>query len=408
MGKEQPKAPVTVPGKAATSGAQFVSEKGFAARVASGSERPNVAELIGELIRLKGGTYLRHFNIGNGRSPVEPEFIAGFGIDPRRLLIWAQDFTQDCERVMVPSRGGAKMVKRKCDVPVVLAVVASYPHKACEQPSEVELAKMPAAERRAAHRKLVAANRELARSREFGQWRNAVVEWARRRYSAAVPVTACVHVDESNLHLHLIFHNRTESVKPLMAGPAAALAVARQGGSRKQAQAALYAANRELGDDYHQSVSSQFDHLRRSPISKPSPTGRAYSKKKAREIAARLVSEAEEESRALREAAKKEADAIKASGEERARADVEAAVALAEADMVARREMELERLKREAVAAVKPEYERVKTLMLEAAERYRRKEEKWVALLEEAVPDQRERSRLLRQIGVLIPSHGVG
>lgn len=120
------------------------------------------------------------------------------------------------------------------------------------------------------------------------------------------------------------------------------------------------------------------------------------------------MAQAEEESRALREAAKQEADAIKASGEERARADVEAAVAQAEADMVARREMELERLKREAVAAVKPEYERMKTLMLEAAERYRRKEEKWVALLEEAVPDQRERSRLLRQIGVLIPSHGVG
>lgn len=407
MGKEQPKSRGTGPGKT-TSGAQFVSERGFAARVARGSERPNVTELIGELIRLGGGTYLRHFNAGNGRSPAEPEFVAGFGMHPHSLLTWAREFTQQCERVMVPNRCGTGMIKRKCDVPVVLAIVASYPHKACAQVSDADLARMPAAERRAAHRKLVDANRELARSTEFREWRDAAVAWARRRYSRAVPVTACVHVDEANLHLHMIFHNGTASVKPLIAGLGAALLIRKQGGSRKQAQDALYAANRQLGDEYHQSVSSRFDHLRRSAAPKPSPTGRAYSKKRAREIAARLVAQAEEESRALREAAKQEVDAIKASGEERARADVEAAVAQAEADMVARREMELERLKREAVAAVKPEYERVKTLMLEAAERYRRKEEKWVALLEEAVPDQRERSRLLRQIGVLIPPHGVG
>lgn len=396
MGKEQRKPPVTVPGRATRSGAQFVSEKGFAARVAAGSERPNVTEVIGELIRLKGSTYLRHFNSGNGRSPAEPEFIAGFGMDPRKLLIWAQEFTQDCERVTVPNRDGTRMWKRKCDVPVVLTVVASYPHKACEQLSDVELAKMPAAGRRAAHRKLVAANRDLARSPEFRQWGDAVVEWARRRYSAAVPVTACVHVDESNVHLHLIFHNRTESVKPLMAGVGAALSVERSGGTSKQAQAALYAAYKELGDDYYRSVSARFGHLRMSSVPKPSPTGRAYSKKRAREIALRLVAEAEEESRELREAAKKEADAIRRSAEERARSEVDAALALAEADMTARRAMELERL--EAVAAVKPEYEGLKTLILEAAERYRMKEEKWLALLEEAVPDQRERSRLLRRI----------
>jgi len=196
-------------------------------------------------------------------------------------------------------------------------------------------------------------------------------------------------------------------VKPLMAGLGAALAIAKNGGTGEQAQAALYAANRELGDDYHQSVSSRFGHLRRSSYPKPSPTGRAYSKKKGREVAARLVAEAEEESRTLRDAAKKEAEAIRASADERTRSDVEAAFALAEADMAARREMEVERLKKQAWAAVKPEYEEAKTLMFEAAERYRIKEEEWLAVLEEAVPDQRERSRLLRQIGVVMRSHGV-
>lgn len=141
MGKEQAKTRTTAPIKTAAPRAQFISEKCFPVRVASGSDRPNVTEIIGELIRLKGGTYLRHFNSGNGRSPAEPEFIPGFGMNPRRLLVWAVEFTQECEHVMVWNRARAKMVKRKCDVPVVLAVVASYPHKACEQPSEAELAK---------------------------------------------------------------------------------------------------------------------------------------------------------------------------------------------------------------------------------------------------------------------------
>lgn len=258
---------------------------------------------------------------------------------------------------------------------------------------------MTVAERRSAHRRLVAANRELACSPEFSQWRDATVAWARRRYSAAAPVTACVHVDESNLHLHMIFHNRTESVKPLMAGLGAALATEKNGGTREQAQAALHAGHRELGDDYHQSVSSRFGHRRRSSYPKPSPTGRAYSKKMGREIAARVMAVAEEEARTLRDAAKKEAEGILADAEERTRRDVEAAFALAEAEMAARREMEIERLKKQAWAAVKPEYEQAKTLMFEAAERYRSKEEKWLAVLEEAVPDHSERARLLRQIG---------
>lgn len=382
------------------SSAQYLSEHGYAARAARRSDRPNLVEIIAELLRLRGGTYLQHFNNGNGRTPATPDFVEDFGMEVAKLMRWAQAFTEECERVMVHRKNG-KRVKRKCDIPVLLCVVASYPVKALSQPSDLELEKMPLPEKRALHRKLVAANRELARSKEFIAWRDATIAWALQRYTAAgaVPVAACVHVDESNLHLHMTFHNHTSSVKPLMAGPAAALKVERSGGSKKSAQQALLAANRELGDDYHQAVSVHFGHERRSSAPKPSPTGRAYSKKRAKEIAKQLVAQAEEDSRLMKAAAMREAEAIRRTAEERARQSVEAAYELAEAEIGRRREAELERLRKEALSTVVPEHEKLKTAMVDVIKRYRSKEKQWMVLLEETIPDQHQRARLLQRVG---------
>lgn len=350
-----------------------------------GPAKWSAQDVIGEALRWNEGAYLAHFPPSSGRVICAPEYVPGVGVAPLQIRAWLKRFAAKVRAMITPaSTEGGKPRKQRIDTPVLLSVVASFAEDKSARPTEEEFIKLPIDEQRRISREIIAARRETMLTDDFIRWRELTLDWVQARYAAHL-LAAVIHLDEENLHMHVLLHRDGLTVKPLLAGHIEATAVAAADGTRKQMQAAHNAAKRALIDQFHLAVGIKCGFSRKSPH----PRGRKSAVKHKLEVAERLAEyerrEAEKESRRIKAAAELEAQTIIVNARRRANA------ALAKAsDLI---QQAWEGSKREMAKRLEAELDEIQD-----------REARWRTLLEELVPEPDVQEGLLRKHSLLAPS----
>jgi len=359
-----------------------MKKKGGDGKQQRGPAKWSLADIIAELLRLEGGSALMHFGADAGRDHAPPVFVDGVGYSADKLQQWHAELLQKAAEAKVERSG--KMQKQWADTPILLSVVASYP-SASAPPVDPEAT---SDQRRAAHAELVKSRLEIIKQPEFTNWRDLTVGWAQMRYGAERIAYAVIHLDETEIHLHIGADAEGYSVRPLMAGASAALAVAKARGTRKEQQTANNKGKAELLDSYQREVGEPCGLARTGPTPRKRMSSTDLKKAKTKALCDELERRAHEEARRLAKAAEAEAKAVVATARARAAKEVKGQMAQAKEDMRAAHKLY------EADRARKREAE------LEEIQKLHAREEGWKALLAELTPDPSERARALSRFGL--------
>lgn len=356
-------------------------------RQGRGPARWSGLQILGELMRWDNADYLLHFDAHSGRTPEAPEIVSGIGVDPSQVrrtydrIVSLAKGPDGRGRFVKTSRGE---VRQRKDTPIVLSVVASFPVALDDRPTERQIALMSTSERRSFYVALVSERRATTlQSAAFVQWRDATIKWASNRYGKDKTLIAAVHLDESHLHLHMVFHNNGFSVKPMMAGPAAAVLARQSGATLAQARSADLRGKKALIDDYYTTVGKPCGLVRRTSTPQPRLPTPEYKRKKAQDVAEILLRQAEDDAQRMRRAAELEAETILENGRRRD------AAALSRAKASIQEALSLEESRKRArIKEDEAGFHR----QLDAI---RGRENAWRSLLEEVEPDANQRGRLL-------------
>jgi hypothetical protein len=134
--------------------------------------------------------------------------------------------------------------KLRCDAPVVIVGVASWPEQVVELKSDPEKLK------------------------RYQQWRDATIEWLVRQWGDLK--TVLQHLDEAYPHLHFVVvpklpPDRRLRIASIHPGHRAAELAAEAGGAGRDQKKAYKEAMTALQDDYYERVSVRFGLLRFGP-----------------------------------------------------------------------------------------------------------------------------------------------
>ncbi|MDO8777177.1 MAG: plasmid recombination protein [Burkholderiaceae bacterium] len=218
-----------------------------------GDDKWSTLDILGELLRWMDGSYLLHFKKESGMTPMAPIFIPNLGMDASQIKSWHEDFVLRSAKLKVETQRREETQRQNTPVLVSMVVSFAEPHLKTLK----DIFNMKVDEKKTYFAALVKERQEVTlKSEAFIMWRDACVAWVTRRYGADKIVTACIHYDESHLHMHFLAHNNGHSVKPLMASHKAAAEFSKlnPGASRKEIQEAGNAGNSAMLDDFQREV----------------------------------------------------------------------------------------------------------------------------------------------------------
>jgi hypothetical protein len=202
---------------------QYVNEGAYAKRGSRNGDgrKASARDVIGEVLR-ESERYVQHL-IADGITPQPPRVLAGLHPNP---LVQAWEKIVRLSRSVEEGKRYGDEIRydtQRATATILGSTICSYP-----APYDAE-------------------------DVNAQEWEGRVVAWAEKRYGDHL-LGVYAHDEEKCRHIHVLFADSGRNVKPLMAGPAAAIKVMKSGGTKKEAGEALKAANRLLQDEFHAEV----------------------------------------------------------------------------------------------------------------------------------------------------------